>query len=620
VARRRSVRLPVPAGNPATARDTDLALAQPAGAVGDSMVVATWTLVSRITGFCRVAAIAAVLGPTFFGNTYQVTNSLPNIIYYGLLAGSLGSSILVPALVRHIDAGDRRSCERVVGGSLGIVLAGLAALIPIALFGAPVLLKLASLGSAQVEMGLAQERVARWFLLMLLPQVFLYAVVGCSSAVMNAQRRFALAAAAPAIENIGSILVLGAAAVLYRGTPSLDHVRTGEVLLLGLGTTAAVALHAATQWYGAWRTGVALRPMAGWRDREVTAVLRRAVPSLAHAALGALQLLSVLFVANRIAGGVVAYQVAANFFFLPIALGATPVALSLLPRLSRLHHGVDQRLFRDTVVRGLRFAFFIAAPAAATLAVLAPVFADAVSFGRMAAGHGDVMVASTLLLLAPGIIGETGFLVGTYASYSRGDMRSPLRSMLLKFTVCLGMLTLALTAHGPSAVALAGLAVSVAAGVAAAHRVAALLRGVPLGDERLLPAMGRIGVGAVVMVGPLWIGGRLLANVHGQFGAMAGAAAVFLVSTVAYVGVEALLRAPEAAWLLGALRRGRVGGRRRPVAPTARHLRPAAGPKHRRVSGAAPPWLSTPAPALGVTGGVQAVKARERPEAPRRAV
>ena len=48
----------------------------------------------------------------------------PNTIYYGLLAGSLVSSILVPALVRHIDEGDRASCERVVGGCLGVLLAG----------------------------------------------------------------------------------------------------------------------------------------------------------------------------------------------------------------------------------------------------------------------------------------------------------------------------------------------------------------------------------------------------------------------------------------------------------------------------------------------------------------
>ena len=78
-----------------------------AAAAGDSITVAAWTIVSRVTGVAKFACIGAVLGPTFFGNTYQFTNSLPNLVYYGFLAGSLFSSLLVPALVRHIDAGDR---------------------------------------------------------------------------------------------------------------------------------------------------------------------------------------------------------------------------------------------------------------------------------------------------------------------------------------------------------------------------------------------------------------------------------------------------------------------------------------------------------------------------------
>ena len=60
-------------------------------AAGDSLTVAAWTIVSRVTGLMRFAVIGAVLGPTFFGNTYQFTNSLPNLIYFGLLAGSLFS-------------------------------------------------------------------------------------------------------------------------------------------------------------------------------------------------------------------------------------------------------------------------------------------------------------------------------------------------------------------------------------------------------------------------------------------------------------------------------------------------------------------------------------------------
>jgi peptidoglycan biosynthesis protein MviN/MurJ (putative lipid II flippase) len=71
----------------------------------DSVTVALWTAVSRATGLVRVAVIAAVLGPTYLGNTYQFTNSVPNLVYYGLLGGALVSSLLVPTLVKHLAAG-----------------------------------------------------------------------------------------------------------------------------------------------------------------------------------------------------------------------------------------------------------------------------------------------------------------------------------------------------------------------------------------------------------------------------------------------------------------------------------------------------------------------------------
>jgi putative peptidoglycan lipid II flippase len=287
----------------------------------------------------------------------------------------------------------------------------------------------------------------------------------------------------------------------------------------------------------------------------VTRVVRRAVPSLAQTALHAVQILAVLVVANRVAGGIVAYQVAANFFFLPIAIGATPVAVSLLPRLSRLHQAGDERLFRDTLVRGLRFAMFVAMPAAVVLAVLAPALATAVSFGRMSAEGGAAMVASTLLVLAPGVLGETAFLVGTYASYARGDTRSPLRSMLVKFGTCLALLALAMTARGPAVAPMAALAVAAAAVAGAAHRIWRLLGDLPAGGERLQPAVVRTGLAAVVMAGPLWAGARALQPDAGQFGALAGATLVCLVGAATYLGVQVLLRAPEAGWLLAAVMR-----------------------------------------------------------------
>ena len=123
-------------------------LTTPEGAVSDSLSVAVWTFVSRFTGILRGITIAAVLGVTYFANTYQFTNSLPNLVFYGLLAGAMFSSLLVPALVGHIDSGDRLAAARTAGGLLGVAMVGMLAIVPIAAVATPWLLRLASAATA----------------------------------------------------------------------------------------------------------------------------------------------------------------------------------------------------------------------------------------------------------------------------------------------------------------------------------------------------------------------------------------------------------------------------------------------------------------------------------------
>ena len=533
---------------------------QPASAAGDSLTVAAWTVVSRVTGLARVAVIGAVLGPTYTGNTYQFTNSLPNLLYYGFLAGGFFSSLLVPALVRHIDAGDWRASNRVAGGFLGVTLAAMAAITPLAIILGPLALKVAALGGPHAA-GAAEVRVGRLLIIMFIPQIFLYGVVGTATAVMNARRRFALAAGAPAVENLGTIAVLGATAALYGTGRSISNVPAGELLLLGLGSTGAVALHAATQWWGARRAGVVLLPRPGWRDSEVRAVMRRAVPALAQAGLDAVQLLALLIAADRLPGGIVAFQIAWNLYNLANNVGTAPVALSLVPRLARMHLDGDETAFRDTLVRGLALGFFITIPAAVAFLFLEMPLASAVSFGRMDSAAGVAMVAAALGPLSAAVVGQTAFMITTYASYARKDTRSPLRSMMWQAAICLAIVSLSLLVHGPAVLFILGLAVSGSVVVAACHLMARMWRALGRGTQRLAPSLARFTAGAVVMAGPAWLTATVVPGWLGRpLGPRAGIIAAALVGAAVYVAVEALWRTPEVGWLAGGLRqmRGRA--------------------------------------------------------------
>jgi putative peptidoglycan lipid II flippase len=541
------------------------ALSRPAGAVGDSLSVAVWTAVSRITGVGRIIAIAAVLGSTYLGNTFQLTNSLPNLVYYGFLGGALFSSLLVPALVHHIDQGDRHATERVAGGFLGIALLVLAAAIPVAIALAPVLMRIVALGVADPTVGAAQQQLGRWLILMFTPQIMLYGIIASASAVMHAHRRFALAAAAPALENLGIVAVLCVTALLFDTSVSIGEIPPAQVLLLGLGTTGAVGLHAAAQLLGALRAGVTLRPRAGWRDPEVMQVVRRTLPSLGQTGLAALQVLVILIVANRVPGGVVAFQIALNFFWLPIALGATPVALSLLPRLSRLTAGDDAPLFHTTLVRGFAFAFFLTIPASFAYVVLAAPLADAVSIGQMASGNGAAMVAAALATLAPGILAETTFLILTCASYSRRDARSPFRSMTVQLATCLCLVGCALLVRGTAVLVVLGLSFSVSRFVSAWHLARNVRRHLRPSGQRLAPSLGRILAGAAIMVAPVWAASAVVRDlVSGPTGSLLGVVVASILGAVVFLCSQALMRAPELAWIAGAVGYLRDRSRRLP--------------------------------------------------------
>ncbi|MBV9451227.1 MAG: hypothetical protein JO345_35610 [Streptosporangiaceae bacterium] len=537
-------------------------LSSPEGAVGDSLSVAIWTMVSRFTGVLRGVVVAAVLGATYFANTYQFTNSLPNLIFYGLLAGALFSSILVPALVPHVDSGDTQATARTAGGLLGVAMVGMLLLVPLAAVGTPFLLRFGSIGAVNPIAAQNQERIGGVLILLLLPQIALYAIVGTATAVMNAHRRFALASAAPALENLGTIAVLGVVAVLYSRAEREYQIPSSLVLLLGAGTTAAVLLHASAQWWGARRAGIVLVPRAGWRNPEVRDVIRKARPAAVQAGLEAVQFAALLLVADRVAGGVVGLQLATNFFFLPVALGATPVALSLMPRLSRMTAPDQAQSFRDSYVQGLGFAAFLVVPAAVAYAALAGPLAGAIGFGGFGTGGAVHLIAASLIGLAPGIIGQTLFLVTTYACYARGDTATPLRGMLLQAVVCVAVIAATYWMHGPAVLTVLGLGLSAGTIAGSAYLVWRLGRGLPSGGEPALRPLLYTLAGSAIMIGPAWVTAHVLDDhLNSKAGHVVAMLAATAVGAGCYFTVQTFLRAPQVQWISAARpRAGRPTG------------------------------------------------------------
>lgn len=511
-----------------------------------SIAVAAWTLVSRLTGLVRLSLVAAVLGPTYLGNTFQAVNQVPTLAYQ-FVVGSLLVSLLVPPLVHAIDRAGRKEVTRLAGSLLGVAVAAFAGVSLFLAIASPLVLYLLSAGVEDPAIAAAQRRAGAILLIAVLPQVILYGVAAVGEAVQNAHGRFALAAAAPALENLLLILTLVANLVLFGAGVGVDEASTSQLVLLGSGATAGVAVHAAAQWWGAWRLGVPLVPNAQWGDPELRQVVRRAVPMMGYAALTALLHFCLIVVSNRVPGGVVAFQLGLQLMYFPVAITSRSVSVTLLPQLSRLAAEGDVQRFRDEFVHALSLTFFVAVPAAVAYLVLARPIATAIGFGEMASPQGVALLAVSLAALAPAVLGEAAFVMGTVASYGRHDTRAPFNAKVTGVLVTVvGAGAAFLLADGAMILLVLGIVTSTGSVVGAWYLARRLRGSLPAHGAPLMPALARAAGASLLMAGPAYavavVTGRALDGQGGDALAVVLGAAV---GAGVFLGVQKLLRSPE---------------------------------------------------------------------------
>jgi hypothetical protein len=325
---------------------------------------------------------------------------------------------------------------------------------------------------------------------------------------------------------------------------------SGALLVLGIGATASVAAHAAALWLGCLRSGVRLLPRVTRHDREVQQITYAAPATVGQAGLNALRTVVALVVANTVAGGVVAFQFAMVFFYLPAALGAKAFGVPMLRRLSDAFDRADDSAFRRAYSDGIRLTAFIAIPAACAYLLLARPIVGTVAFGEIATTHGIMLVAVALTALAPGVLGEASFLLGSYAAYARRDVRTPLRSMTLRTLVTVGgMVAAAMWTDGTTLMIALGLAVTGGNLIASSDLMMAHLRWMSVRD--LLPSIARTLIASLVMVA---VSFPVLALVEaiagdGRHRLLTGIA-TGVAGAIAYIWTHRILRSPELAALL----------------------------------------------------------------------
>ena len=349
-----------------------------------STIMAVGTIVSRVTGLIRGLMLVAVLGTTILGDTFNVANTMPNIIYNLIIGGAL-TAVFVPQIVRatHDADGGNAFISRLVTATT--VLLG--SMVVISTIIAPLLVRIfATEYVGRPEFGLTVS-----FMRYCLPQILFMGLYALLSQIANAKHRFGPMMWAPVLNNIIAIAIffffLKDAHKLSVG--SISH---SQVAWLGLGTTAGFVAQALILIPVIKRTGIQIRPRWDWRDPSMKKSLHLASWTLAFAAISQISYLITVNISTRAAVhalkegvttgvGFSPYSNALLIFMLPHSVITISVVTALLPALAK--YVIDKRpnLVHDELVKAIRLVGIITVPSSVAFLLFGPVITKALFVG-----------------------------------------------------------------------------------------------------------------------------------------------------------------------------------------------------------------------------------------------
>ena len=517
-------------------------------------VMTVGTVLSRLTGVARLAAIAAAIGvtETRLADTFNLANTAPNIIYELILGGIL-TSVFVPVFVELLEKEGRDRAWEIASAVINLTLIVLTAVTIVGILSAPWIAKLYA-SRLDGDLAVRQQEVLTFLLRLFIPQIIFYGLTAVTTGLLNAHRRFGAPMYTPVLNNLAVIAVFVAFHQAYERV-DLGSVTTGQLMLIGLGTTAGVVLMALAQLPFLRGLG-RYRPTISLRHPSVRKLARLSVFVIGYVIANQIGYLVAQWLANAERGGYSAYTFAFVFFMLPHGLFAVSVITALLPNMSASAVAERWPDFRAQLSTGIRATIFLVLPAAIGYFVLAdPIISLVLERGVFTARSTD-LVADVLRVFVVGLVPFSLFQLFLRAFYSLQDTRTP-------FLINCGCVALNIVINIPAfnAFGVKGLA----AGHAIAYSVGAVVLGSFLARRtggldggRLAGAIGRITAAAVVMGGLVWLSFGAIDGWIGQESLIDRSVTVLapvLVGVISYLGMAKAIGVGELDFVQRAVRR-----------------------------------------------------------------
>jgi putative peptidoglycan lipid II flippase len=350
-----------------------------------SGIMALGTIISRITGFVRGILVVAVLGTTLLADTYNVANTMPNILYNLLVGGAL-TAIFIPQLVRsfdHADGGDDFASRLITTISLILLV-----LVSLGMFFAPALVRLYA--PEFFTVGFETEKdIAIAFTRYCLPQIFFLGLFTMLGQVANARGSFGPLMWAPIANNLVGIVLFGGFLIFSPGI-NLSSITDFQIALLGWGTTFSVVVQALVLVPVIKKLGISIKPRLGVSGLGKSFTL--AGWTLVYVFISQLGYLVTVNVATSAAVrsaqanietgvGYTPYTYAYFVMLLPYSIVTISIITAILPHLSKLALDGKREEVKAQLVRAIRLVGVITVPSAVAFLLFGPLITQSIFIG-----------------------------------------------------------------------------------------------------------------------------------------------------------------------------------------------------------------------------------------------
>lgn len=530
-----------------------------------SVLIGAGTVVSRLTGFLRTVVLVSAVGAfSEAGNAFAIANQLPNNIY-AIISTGLLSAVVVPQIVKaaaHDDGGRSFVSKLFTLGAVVLLLTTV-----VATLAAPWLVALYA-----PEYSPEQQALATAFAYWCLPQILFYGLFALVGESLNARRVYGPYTWAPIVNNVVSIAgFLAFIGIFGAGSPTTDWTPTMIALLAGTATLGIVVQ--ALILFAFWRrTGLHVHPDFRWRGVGLGEIGRLAGWTFLMVVAGQLAGLVQSRVLSEIPSddpGFFASQNAWLLFMLPYSIIVLSIGTPYFTQLSEHAAAGRHADVREDIGRSIRTLTLFVVGATAALGVAA------VPASRIFTGSSTEAVAASWVLLCylVSLVPLAVLFVVQRTFYVYDDTRTPFLFTLLQCALVAATAWIAQWAFREGVLEPGQLAAAVALGQSFATVVQVVVatwllhrRRGGIGVASWMRSLGRFVAAGVPAAAMGWVTFLLLGGAEGwtvsdKLLGAAGAAIIGIVVLAVYVGILALLHAPELTAATGLVRRVLPGRR-----------------------------------------------------------